>query len=62
MANEGRMTKSAWQRLFPKATWRCWRERLRQWEQAADYDDVNLLERRIRQLELQVCELQKKVR
>ncbi|MBS9476889.1 hypothetical protein [Ancylobacter radicis] len=56
------MTKSAWQRLFAKATWRGWRERLRQWEQAMNYDDIDLLERRIRQLELQVCELQKKVR
>lgn len=55
------MTKSAWQRLFAKATWRGWRERLRRWEQAAEYDEIDLLKRRIRQLELQVAELQPKV-
>lgn len=56
------MTTSAWRRLFARAPWRGWRERLRQWEQAADYDDVERLERRVRKLERQVNDLQSKVR
>lgn len=55
------MTKSALQRLFSKTIWRGWRETLRQWEQAMDYDEVDLLESRVRKLERQVSELQSKV-
>lgn len=55
------MTKSALQRLFAKATWRGWLETLRQWEQAMDYDEVDLLESRVRKLERQVSELRAKV-
>lgn len=55
------MTRSEWRRLFAKATWRGWRETLRQWEQAMDYGEVDLLERRIQKLELQVSELQSKL-
>ena len=56
------MTTSAWRRLFAKTSWRGWLERLRQWEQAMDYDDIELLELRVREVEMQVRKLQKKVR
>lgn len=56
------MTISTWRRLIGMTSWRGWLERLRQWEQAMDYDDIELLGLRIRELEIQVRELQKKVR
>lgn len=55
------MKKSTTRHLFAKAVWRRWLETLRQWEQAMDYDDIDLLERRIRRLELQVADLRSKV-
>ncbi|MGA0560903.1 hypothetical protein ACO2RV_00545 [Ancylobacter sp. VNQ12] len=55
------MTKATLQRLFSKTIWRGWLETLRQWEQAMDYDEVDLLESRVRKLEQQVSELRSKV-
>lgn len=55
------MTKATLQRLFSKTIWRGWLETLRQWEQAMDYDEVDLLESRVQKLEQQVSELRSKV-
>lgn len=55
------MKRSKLRRLFSKTAWRGWLETLRQWEEAMDWGEFDLLERRIRSLEVQVSELRLKV-
>lgn len=47
--------------LFSKATWRGWLTTLGQWGEAMDFDESELLERRIRHLEVQVAELRAQI-
>lgn len=51
------MNNSKLQWLFSKATWLRWLEKLRRFEEAMDFTELDFLERRVRSLEAQVSEL-----
>jgi hypothetical protein len=55
------MSNSTLQRLFSRTTWRSWLEKLRQFEEAMEFTELDYLERRVRSLEAQVSELRARV-
>jgi len=55
------MSNSKMKRLFSKATWDRWLERLRRFEEAMEFTQLDFLERRVRYLEAQVSELRAQV-
>jgi hypothetical protein len=56
------MNNSKLQRLFSQTTWRRWLEKLRQFEEAMEFTELDFLERRVRSLEAQVSELRAQAR
>jgi hypothetical protein len=56
------MINSGLQRLFSPTTWRRWLETLQQLEEAMHISELDLLERRVRNLEAHVSDLRAQAR
>jgi len=55
------MITSRLHRLFSRATWRRWLEVLQEFEEAMHISELDLLERRVKNLEARVSELRERV-
>jgi len=61
-ASPDQTTKTRFQRLFSRTTWRRWLENLRQFEDAMEMTELDFLKMRLKSLETQVSEIRAQVR